>query len=123
MKTTTTSSTSSAGKTDIRDVISERDPKYGGFKNNAQIHSDLMAVVNRARPEMPAIQHSAIMQITGKLARALAGDINYDDNWRDIIGYAQLVLDELERDDKTGDLLEVSAESSLMNRIRRRPTF
>ena len=33
--------------------------------------------------------------IQHKIGRILNGDPNYDDNWRDICGYSQLVLDEL----------------------------
>jgi hypothetical protein len=35
--------------------------------------------------------------ITHKISRILNGDPNYDDSWRDIAGYAMLVVKELER--------------------------
>jgi hypothetical protein len=97
------------GKT-TREILDERESTYGGFKNNARIHTELMNVImlHRNGESFPPLQQSALMHITGKIARMVSGNINYNDNWRDIVGYAQLVLDELERDDKTMDLLKVN---------------
>lgn len=41
-------------------------------------------------------QAQALDTIADKIARILNGDPNYDDNWRDIAGYATLVLKRLE---------------------------
>ena len=41
-------------------------------------------------------QAQALEVIADKIARMLNGDPNYDDNWQDIIGYSQLVLNEIQ---------------------------
>ena len=44
-------------------------------------------------------QKQALEVIADKIARMLNGDPNYDDNWQDIIGYSQLVLNEIHEHD------------------------
>ena len=42
----------------------------------------------------------AITMIANKLGRVINGDPYYDDSWRDIAGYATLVVKELEKQEK-----------------------
>jgi len=103
----TTSKTSSnpQGKS-TREILDERENTYGGFENNARIHSELLTIltkeIGRRNPTIKnfPVQHSALMHITGKLARIVSGDLNYDDNWQDIAGYAQLVVDHLKKQEE-----------------------
>jgi len=44
-------------------------------------------------------QQEALDMICHKIGRIVNGDPDYDDSWRDIAGYAQLVCDRLVRDD------------------------
>ena len=94
---------------DIRKTLEERGARYGSFETHAQIAQGLKAVMT-ATPsweQCGAAQKQAFEVIADKIARALNGDPDYDDNWRDIIGYAQLVLDILEqKDNKTRSLFE-----------------
>ncbi len=56
-------------------------------------------------------QAQALEVIADKISRMLNGDPNYDDNWQDIIGYSQLVLDEIyEHDGQT--YMDLSGEAT-----------
>ena len=87
---------------DIRDTLKERGDRYGEFTYHAQICQDLKQVM-RDTPswvEMSVDKKQALEVIADKIARMLNGDPEYDDNWIDIIGYSQLVVDELHKDAK-----------------------
>ena len=47
--------------------------------------------------QMQAFQREALEMIQHKIARIINGDPNYADSWVDIAGYAQLVVNELEK--------------------------
>ena len=48
--------------------------------------------------------------ILHKLARIVNGDANYIDSWRDIVGYTQLVVDELLETNGSTDVKTVPLE-------------
>lgn len=89
----------------IREILNQRESTYGEFENNARIHNNLMCCLMSPSETIPSVQFSALMHITGKLARAVSGDIDYIDNWQDIAGYAQLVVDHLQKQQEQGELL------------------
>lgn len=82
---------------DVRETLNERGARYGSFARNSEVFEGFMAIVN-ASPNAqegklsPAAYHALSMFGT-KLCRILTGDPNYDDNWRDIAGYATLMVD------------------------------
>lgn len=83
--------------TDIRDTLVERGGRYGRFSDNATISNAVLNIL-RATAGWSRFQPDQIVAteiIVQKLARALSGDPNYDDNWRDIAGYAQLIVDRI----------------------------
>jgi len=86
---------------DINKVLEERGNRYGTFMGNAQLAQDLKNRVHDSRRWvfMKPDQQEAIDNICQKIARLSNGDENYLDNWVDIIGYAQLVLDRLRQDE------------------------
>ena len=81
----------------IRDILKERGARYGEFKD----HSDLCQGIKTIMHSAPSwdkctnSQKQSLEVIADKIARMLNGDPSYDDNWVDIIGYSQLVLDEI----------------------------
>jgi hypothetical protein len=94
---------------DIQNTLDERGARYGDFTEHAAYAQRLQNVM-RCGPDgsgnprdgapkgwdrLNYIQRQALTVIADKIARILNGDPNYDDNWRDIIGYATLVLDRL----------------------------
>ena len=81
----------------IDKILEERGARYGAFTDHAQICQDLKDVM-RATPSWEKCtpdKKQALEVIADKIARMLNGDPNYDDNWVDIIGYSQLVLDNI----------------------------
>ena len=84
--------------TDVKAVLDERGAKYGKFSEQAAIAQLLESAMRQGRnwQLLPAFQKEALKLITHKIARALNGDPTYTDNFIDIAGYAQLVVNVLE---------------------------
>lgn len=83
----------------IDETLAQRNTRYGSFKNHAEISQQLqnyikMNIAARQQTIEPYMAE-AITMICHKLARIANGDPYYDDSWRDIAGYAQLVVDTL----------------------------
>lgn len=85
-------------KADIQSTLDERGKRYGSFSGNAKISQELKSVC-WSQPHWARLSNSqceAVEMICHKLGRVLNGDPTYADSWRDIAGYAQLVVNELE---------------------------
>jgi hypothetical protein len=81
----------------IQDTLNDRGTKYGPFNGHARITQRLKAEL-QANPKWERLtfaQKEALEMICHKIGRIMNGDPNYDDSWRDIAGYAQLVVNEL----------------------------
>ncbi len=85
-------------------ILEERGNRYGKFKDHAHITQELKTISDgfvkdvRGMPITALLSSSqleALDMIYHKIGRILNGDPNYEDSWRDIAGYAQLVADEL----------------------------
>lgn len=83
--------------TDTQSLIAERGERYGKFADNAAIMRQLKNVMHNTPgwSRLSDSQKEALDMITHKIGRMLNGDPDYDDNWKDIAGYATLVADEL----------------------------
>ena len=84
----------------IDKILEERGNRYGEFADHAAICQDLKKVMSNA-PKWKYLnpaQAQALEVIADKIARILNGDPDYDDNWIDIIGYSQLVLNEIKKE-------------------------
>lgn len=85
---------------DIRATLEQRGTKYGPFEGHALISQRLKQVMQNSpawqKGWLSVDKAEALEMIMHKIARILNGDPNYDDSWRDIIGYTQLVLDTLQ---------------------------
>lgn len=85
--------------TDIVEILSQRHQVYGNFLRQSQIAADLKGVMRayvRWEDDLAPDQRESLEMIAVKIARALNGDPNHADNWRDIEGYARLVANRLE---------------------------
>lgn len=86
--------------TDINATLVERGSRYGPFSGHAAITQNLKGVMaategwDRLNPS----QREALEMVVHKIGRILNGDPNYNDNWIDISGYAQLVVRQLDGD-------------------------
>lgn len=86
-----------AADDEIDNTVTQRGERYGLFADGAVIMQDLKTVM-RATPGWERLtpnQREALEMIQHKIGRVLNGDPTYDDNWRDIAGYATLILNEL----------------------------
>jgi len=81
----------------IDQLIAERGSRYGKFADGAEIMRDLKHVMHEVDGwnNLTASQKEALDMIQHKIGRILNGDPTYDDNWKDIAGYATLVAEEL----------------------------
>ena len=73
-------------------TLAQRGTRYGSFESHAFISQHLSDVMHTRDLPEPYMVEAAEM-ICHKLARIANGDPYYDDSWRDIAGYAQLVVD------------------------------
>jgi len=90
--------------TDVDKVLDERGSRYGTFEGHAAIAQSLKMIVRTnlvARNKtLKASQQEALDMIMHKIARIINGDPNYVDSWVDIAGYAKLIADELEGNER-----------------------
>lgn len=78
-------------------LISERGSRYGKFKDGADIMQSLKDTMRDVDGwnNLTASQKEALDMIQHKIGRILNGDPTYDDSWKDIAGYATLIVNEL----------------------------
>ncbi len=89
---------------DIELILDERGTCYGSFPGVAEIAQRLKAEM-RETPNweyMTHSQHEALEMVANKLGRILNGNHKYLDSWVDIVGYMQLVVNELSAADRAG---------------------
>lgn len=83
-------------------LIAERGSRYGKFKDGADIMQSLKDVMREVDGwnNLTPSQKEALDMIQHKVGRILNGDPNYDDSWKDIAGYAKLIVNELNGEEK-----------------------
>lgn len=81
----------------IEEVLNKRQATYGSFTKNAEVSQMLKYFMAQGTnyKQMPTAHREALEMIVHKIARIVNGDPNYIDNWVDIIGYSQLVIEEI----------------------------
>ena len=84
-------------ETDIKKVLTERGSRYGSFELHAAITQSLKIVMVQTPQwkNLSASQKESLEMVAHKIGRILNGDPNYLDSWVDIVGYTQLVVDQL----------------------------
>jgi hypothetical protein len=85
--------------TDVKDMLAEREARYGSFEQNAKTAQMLQTAMHMT-PQWGSLSwthREALEMVAHKIARILGGDPNYIDNWLDIAGYATLVANRLEK--------------------------
>lgn len=84
---------------EIDKIIEERGSRYGDFKDQAFVTQGIKEAMRHSAnwAELPDHMKESLEMVALKIGRILNGDPNYADSWIDIVGYAQLVVDTLER--------------------------
>lgn len=79
------------------DLLEQRKETHGDFHSNSFISQTLKGVVRPwiADRELTSAQREAIDMILHKISRICAGNPDHADHWRDIAGYANLVVKNL----------------------------
>lgn len=80
----------------VTNTLKERGARYGKFSGNAKKTAALRDLLLDDIDD-PVI-YEGLVYISQKLARIASGDALYIDNYRDIAGYAQLIVDYLEKE-------------------------
>lgn len=83
----------------MNSIINEREKTHGPFVTVAAKAQQLKDMIQGGKnwEEMDDVQREALQMIASKIARILAGNYDEVDHWRDISGYAELVVRELDR--------------------------
>ncbi|MCK3655790.1 hypothetical protein A4G19_08480 [Pasteurellaceae bacterium Macca] len=86
----------------IQQTLNERGKNYGSFEDVAITTDQLKDAMLKALEKnklsaVTPVQWESLSQISTKIARAVNGNVDYVDNWRDIAGYALLVVEYLEK--------------------------
>lgn len=88
--------------TEITTTLEERGTRYGNYLEQTRISSALREDMEAVEGwgELATDQNDALTMIAVKISRILNGDPNYSDNWHDIAGYATLVADRLDGNER-----------------------
>lgn len=81
----------------IQEILEERGSRYGSFSGHALITQRLKAAMKDS-PNWPTLtdsQKETLEMVAHKIGRILNGDPDYLDSWVDIVGYTQLIIDQL----------------------------
>ena len=86
--------------TQIDATLAERGKRYGKFKEVSETIQGLKSVMHTSRNwvKLTASQKESLDMIQHKIARMLNGDPTYEDNAVDIVGYATLMLKNMQGD-------------------------
>jgi hypothetical protein len=82
----------------LAEVLEERGARYGKFTGHALITQNIKEVMYSTEKfaTLQPDQKEALEMIAHKIGRILNGDPDYDDSWKDIAGYAELVAKRLQ---------------------------
>ena len=86
----------------IEEVLNQRQTTYGSFTKNAEVSQMMKYFMTQGTnyKQMPMAHREALEMIVHKIARIVNGDPTYIDNWIDICGYSQLVIEEIKSYDE-----------------------
>lgn len=83
----------------IQEVLAERGSNYGSFDEHARITQNIKRAMKDSNNwnSLSDSQKEALEMIAHKIGRIVNGNVNYLDSWVDIVGYTQLVVDEMRK--------------------------
>lgn len=91
---------------DVREILQERGSNYGPFLEQARVEQRMKQMFREqdSWKNMISVQKAALDMFAVKISRIICGTPHHKDSWQDIVGYAQLVIDEFEKD---GSMLKI----------------
>lgn len=80
---------------EISELLKQREERYGKYSDVAEMTQSLMSIIESGASyeRVPDTHKIVFFMIANKIARAVNGDPMYDDNYRDIAGYAMLAVE------------------------------
>lgn len=93
----------------IQAIIKQRGEAYGDYRDQAEIARKFKSEIEKHTEKMTATQREALDMIAVKISRLINGDPWHRDSWVDIVGYATLVISELDRAIEAEDNAEEEA--------------
>jgi len=78
----------------VAGVLDEREKTHGAWDDTSHVAQSLKTATRRG--PMRSSQREALDMICSKIARIVSGDPNEIDHWRDVAGYAELVVKDLQ---------------------------
>ena len=83
----------------MKEILDEREKTHGAFMAVACKAQQIKDAMQGGKnwDELDDMQREALQMIASKIARILAGDHNEIDHWRDLAGYSELIVRDLER--------------------------
>lgn len=86
----------------LNKTLAERGARYGAFSSHAKITQAIKSafVATPNWDELSDSMRECLDMVAHKIGRILNGDPKYLDSWVDLMGYARLVVDELEAEAK-----------------------
>lgn len=87
------------------EILEERGSRYGAFSGHSAVSQGIQHIISTHNVAkwgaMQPDQREALFMIAHKMGRIINGDPDYADSWIDIAGYATLVSNRLEEQNKT----------------------
>lgn len=84
---------------EITEILEERGSRYGSFAEHARLVQEFKFIAESSNSwkKLRPYQKESFEMVFHKLGRILNGDPDYIDSYLDVIGYIQLVVNELEK--------------------------
>jgi hypothetical protein len=81
-------------------ILTEREKTHGNFEDVARVAQDFKTTIWAMQEThgLPWLYKESLEMICTKIARIVCGDCTEIDHWRDIIGYAQLSINNIEKE-------------------------
>ena len=85
---------------EINKLLDERGKTHGDIVVQSYFSQEMKNVLHVSPHwrNMSTVKRECLEMIVHKISRVLAGNPNEPDHFRDIIGYSQLILNEIEKD-------------------------
>ena len=113
-----TQKSSTEAKT-LSDTLQQRGSTYGDFAEIAELSKKFRGVcadyLDSKGKSLPYVHQEALIMVFHKIARALAGDSDYTDNWHDVAGYATLVENHIRRTHAKAQQLRAEKVQTVIN--------
>jgi hypothetical protein len=83
---------------EVSSILDEREGTHGDFRDVARTAQGLKAIMERGPnwENLPETQRETLEMIASKVGRILSGQSGFTDHWKDIAGYAMLIVREME---------------------------